>query len=173
MAQDTIDLNFQVIDLYKAIKSSIETFEEQALTKNITINVQDKVQASNVYCDLISLSVNVLNNVINNAIKFSFENGVIDIEFIKEDEKELTFSIRDHGIGMTKEFRDSLFSNSYHESTKGTSQERGSGFGLGIIKFYIDKFNGKLDISSVHESESEDHGTCIKITLPKGPKNES
>jgi len=169
--RESVDLNFQRINLFMAMKSSIETFEEQALAKNITINIEEKIKTSEVFCDMISLSVNVLNNIINNAIKFSFENGIIDISFVREDEHELQFAISDHGIGMTREFRDSLFSNTYHESTKGTSQERGSGFGLGIIKFYVDKFNGQLQIQSKHQDEDgENHGTTIKITLPKGPR---
>lgn len=170
--RDTIDLNFQEIELYTALKSSIETFEEQALLKNVTVNIDEKIKTSTVFCDMISLSVNVLNNVINNAIKFSFEDGQIDVNFISEDENNIQFCIRDYGIGMTKDFRDNLFENSYHESTKGTSQERGSGFGLGIIKFYVDKFNGKLEIQSTHQDENPDgHGTSILITLPKKAQN--
>jgi predicted ATPase/signal transduction histidine kinase len=168
--KNNLMLKFEQINLIEAMVNSIDTFEEQALSKNIKINIDDRIRNAQVYCDKISLSVNVLNNIFNNAIKFSYEDGEIDVNFIREDEELFQFEIRDHGIGMTKDFRESLFKNTYHESTKGTSQERGSGFGLGIIKFYIDKFDGELDIKSIHQDECDkEHGTSIKITLRKGP----
>lgn len=168
--KNNLMLKFERINLIEALVNSIDTFEEQALSKNVKIKVDDRIKNAQVYCDKISLSVNVLNNIINNAIKFSFDKGNIDVNFLKEDSEYFQFEIRDYGVGMTKEFRDNLFKNTYHESTKGTSQERGSGFGLGIIKFYIDKFNGELDIESIHKDESEsNHGTSIRITLRKGP----
>ncbi|OIQ18970.1 MAG: hypothetical protein BM556_06710 [Bacteriovorax sp. MedPE-SWde] len=166
--KDNLNLTFENISLIDAINDSINTFEEQALAKDIKFEIDEKIKSAIIFCDRVSLSVNVLNNIINNAIKFSYTGGSLHFKFIKEDQNIFQFSIVDRGIGMPKDFRDSLFENSHHETTKGTSQERGSGFGLGIIKFYIDKFEGLMDITSRHvDEDSENHGTEIKLTLKK------
>ncbi len=116
-----------------------------AATKNLTINhfAKDEI---NVFADIDMLKT-VLRNLISNAIKFSYPGGKIDI-FAEHADSKLIVSVSDNGIGIAPERLDTLFDISKVQSTKGTSNEYGTGLGLLICKEFIEKHGGKIWVES-------------------------
>lgn len=116
-----------------------------AATKNLTINhfAKDEI---NVFADIDMLKT-VLRNLISNAIKFSYPGGKIDI-FAEHADSKLVVSVFDNGIGIAPERLDTLFDISKVQSTKGTSNEYGTGLGLLICKEFIEKHGGKIWVES-------------------------
>ncbi len=89
----------------------------------------------------------VCRNLISNAIKFTNENGAIELSSRIEDGHILYLTVKDSGIGMTKEAIEKVNAKQYYNTT-GTSYEKGSGFGLMLCRDLIAKNGGELIIES-------------------------
>ena len=97
-------------------------------------------------------------NLIENAIKYSKEQGQIDIK-MKEVDENLLIEIKDYGQGMTKEECEKIFDRFYQVDK--THSERGAGLGLAIVKRIIELSNGKIRVES-----QVNKGTTFIIELP-------
>lgn len=104
--------------------------------------------------------IQILTNLINNAIKFT-ESGQILISIkiadINESEITLHFSITDSGIGMTQEQIGNLFQPFTQADSSTTRKYGGTGLGLSIVKKLIDKMRGTIWVESIYGSGSVFH----------------
>ena len=107
----------------------------------------------------INMIDTVIRNLLNNAIKFTNENGTIEIS-TSVKEKKLVLSVKDSGIGISKANQDKLFRIDSSYSTYGTNNESGSGIGLILCKEFIERHGGKIYIES-----KEGEGTTISFSL--------
>ena len=124
--------------------------------------------------------------MINNAIKFTHEGGRIDI-FIHEIAivdhfKEFSISVKDNGIGMTKEFQERMYQAFEQEDNRKTGNEEGTGLGLTIVKKIVDLMNAKIEcisernigtefiVSFVAESVDQDEVLSIEKVDSKNQK---
>ncbi|EQC46125.1 AAA family ATPase [Bacteriovorax sp. Seq25_V] len=163
-----LNVNLDIVNLEEKLNESIMTFEERLAQKDIVVRVNPDLVGRTVVADGVALVVNVFNNIFSNAIKYSYEHSHIDCYIATEDDETITLAIQDFGVGMTENFRNKLFTSEVHSSSSGTSNEKGSGFGLNIIKVYIHKFGGHARVDSVHQDEdSVKHGTTFYLTLLK------
>jgi len=111
----------------------------------------------------------ILNNLFTNAIKFSYINSQIACRAIKV-QNTIKLSIKDTGIGMPADILDSIFDMSKPTSRPGTEGEKGTGFGMPLIKRYVEAFGGEINVFSFEESSTTcDSGTTVVITLPAAP----
>jgi len=99
----------------------------------------------------------VYRNLISNAIKYSHENGRIEIGYDWENDY---FFVKDYGTGMNEKTLQRLFSNKV-QSAQGTSSETGYGIGLHITNELVGKFGGKIWAENNREK-----GAIIKFTVP-------
>ncbi|MES0488956.1 MAG: hybrid sensor histidine kinase/response regulator [Leptospirales bacterium] len=147
---------------FKLEKKNIKV--EMNVSENTTVSVERT-----------SFINTVVNNLLTNAVKFSFPDSKIEIkELIDEPENssgQICISIKDYGIGMPSEFLVDIFDVTKKTSRPGTEKERGTGFGMPLVKQFINLYGGSLDVSSTEINETdesnEDHGTEIKIYLQK------
>jgi signal transduction histidine kinase len=102
----------------------------------------------------------VCRNLISNAIKFTNENGTIELTSRIEDGHILYLTVTDSGIGMTKETIEKVNTKKYYNTT-GTSYEKGSGFGLMLCRDLISKNGGELIIES-----EPGKGSAFTIVMP-------
>ncbi|MFH1194668.1 MAG: HAMP domain-containing sensor histidine kinase [bacterium] len=103
----------------------------------------------------------VIRNLVNNAIKFTNENGWVNVN-IQDGESKIIIAVEDNGIGMDEEISASLFKLSTQITRQGTAHERGSGLGLLICKEFIERHNGEITVKSAVNA-----GTVISFTVPK------
>jgi signal transduction histidine kinase len=96
----------------------------------------------------------VVRNLLMNAIKFSYEEGVITISTRYEAE-EIIVTVIDSGVGMSKTDSDKLFTKKQTDSKKGTSNEEGTGLGLMLCKEFIEMNAGRIWVVSRPGSGSE------------------
>ena len=95
--------------------------------------------------------------LMRNAIKFTHNGGGIEFD-IKQNQNDIELSIKDTGIGMSKELVNKLFKLDENITVPGTNSEKGTGLGL-IICNYLVEINGwKMNIESQHVK-----GTTFKI----------
>jgi len=89
----------------------------------------------------------ILRNLISNAIKFTYLGGKVTIT-AKQNEKDITISVSDNGIGIDSNSIHKLFNMSEVYTTNGTAEEKGFGFGLLLCKEFVEQHNGKIWVES-------------------------
>jgi signal transduction histidine kinase len=103
----------------------------------------------------------LLTNLLNNAVKYSYEHGEIIINAENKDD-EIVFSIHDHGIGMTKEQLERLF-DEFYKADESRHDFDSSGLGMSIAKRIVEKHGGRIWV----ESDGIGKGSTFYFTLPK------
>ncbi|WP_445736529.1 PAS domain-containing sensor histidine kinase [Mariniflexile sp.] len=93
-----------------------------------------------------------LSNLVHNAIKYSSENTLVDIN-IKQDEKRTTFKIRDNGIGIPANDQKSVFNRYFRAENALLTQ--GTGIGLNIVKSHLENLGGTISFVSEENKGSE------------------
>jgi signal transduction histidine kinase len=136
------------------ISLNISLFTETAKTKNIELKLLNPADYK-IYADYNMINF-VARNLINNAIKFSFQNSKIEIDQKEKDDFYL-FTIRDYGVGMNKTTIDGLFKIESTNPKVGTANEKGTGLGLIICKEFIEKNGGEIWVESEEQSGSTFH----------------
>ncbi|MCF8358032.1 MAG: hypothetical protein K9H26_04685 [Prolixibacteraceae bacterium] len=138
---DKINFDFEPLKLRSIIVSEMQNLNPQIINKSIKVenNVPDNIV---VYADSYSLKT-VYRNLISNAVKFSYNNGIIKAG-CKINEDEIICYVKDYGTGMTENTAKKLFKLSNIESKEGTSGEKGTGLGLNLCKEFINAHNGKI-----------------------------
>lgn len=153
-----IHYNPEKIDLLTIVKDQVKIQKEYALKKNINVVIEASTD-SKVTADK-NMVATVIRNLLSNAIKYSHTKSIIVIELNKID-GFISFSIEDNGIGIPKEYLNSLFDVTKITTQKGTSKEKGSGLGLILSKQFIEIHNGVFTIESTQHK-----GTIASFTLP-------
>lgn len=101
----------------------------------------------------------VVRNLINNAVKFTPQGGIITVSIGREDNGCLV-SVQDTGIGMTEEQQQKLFTSEV-KSTYGTSNEKGVGLGLSLSNEFVKLLGGKIMVQS-----KPNQGSVFSVYLP-------
>lgn len=142
--------------LDEQIRRAIIMLEEKIEEKNIKVTLKSKEISIIEDEDLI---MEIWINLLNNAVKYSNENGNIDIT-ITEDDEFIKVKIKDDGIGIEKEKQDRIFEKFYQAETSHSSES--SGLGLAIVKRIIDLTKGKISVESEYGK-----GTTFMVQLLK------
>lgn len=137
-------------DIKELIEESVKFFDEVAAAKGNTI--QTDMQSTLAFMDR-SRTQKLINNLISNAIKYSYPNTPIVIKL-----KDRVFSIKDEGIGISKEDQKSIF-NRYERKSK---ESGGFGIGLDIVRSVCTTYNIKIWIKSILQKE-----TTFYLKFPK------
>ena len=147
------------LPLFKEVNKALKLVFQVAEQKKIIIHNKIK-EGIYISADKIMLR-SILQNLLTNAIKFSYEGEEIDI-YSKTVNNMERITIRDRGFGMSKKKQRNLFSDVQSvESKKGTLGETGAGLGLRIVKDFVEKHNGIIEVES-----EEGKGTSISFTMP-------
>ena len=144
--------NPQEILLNKLSDRIINVFYESAKIKEIEL-VMDMPDDIYVYADKAMLET-IISNFVSNAIKFTPKGGKVIITASKTDEMS-EISVKDTGIGMSKEMLKDLFRIDVRPERKGTEQEPGSGLGLILCKEFAELHKGKITVESNEGKGSE------------------
>jgi len=145
-------------DLRELIQESISLLQYRAEEKKQHIIIGN-TESCLVHIDRNSIW-RVINNLIVNAIKFSAELTVINLDWDCTD-KEVTVSVKDQGIGIPVEFQDKIFQLSTEAKRPGTAGEETFGLGLFISRQIIDEQGGKIWFKS-----KPGKGTTFYFSLP-------
>ena len=164
--QQTNQLFFQKesLHLFSIVQQIEYNYKPLVFDKNITLKTTiDKTIFVNM--DLDSLKI-ILRNMLDNALKFSKENGTISIYTQNADDNFVQLVIKDTGIGMSEKVINELLQETMQLSKKNNKEIIGTGLGMQLCKSMLAKNGGKLDIQS-----KEGFGTKIILFLPKELSN--
>ncbi len=144
-------------NLKEKVTNLTQFLKQRLLIKNLslTIEIDDKL---NLTTDPQLLQA-VLMNLTNNAIKFTPDNGFIEIT-ATEKETYLEICVRDNGIGIPKEKANKLFTIDNKYQRQGTNGELGTGLGLILCKEFVDLMNGSITVNS---TEGKGSIFCLRL----------
>ena len=156
-----LKFNFQETDLKQVVQETIDFMNAYAKEKKIKLETQiEKLPV--IEADSGRLS-QVLRNLINNAIKFSEENSIIEIS-AKPVKNCVLFSVRDYGCGLTNENQLRIFEPFYQAENASRRKHGGTGLGLAICRGIIESQNGKIWVES-----KPGKGSKFYFTIPFEP----
>ena len=125
------------------IENVLDMVKSQALKKNISIEYKDEF--NNKIIGSKDKFHQLAVNLIENAIKYSNENGVVKIDLTLE-EQYFVFKVKDNGIGIPKNDIPRIFERFYRVDKSRST--RGTGLGLAIVKHIVKLFNGEISVKS-------------------------
>lgn len=124
------------------------------------MKVQIDINDPYIEGDFFHLS-NIINNLLDNANKYSRDAPLITID-ARDTAKEILISVKDQGIGMTKETQKKIFDKFYRVPTGNIHDVKGFGLGLAYVKTMVEAHHGKINV----ESELE-KGSNFTIHIPR------
>jgi len=163
----SIEYTPHVFDLLQVIHTNIELFQAEAERKQITIGAEVLCTDTNVFADESLIDI-VVRNLINNAVKFTRESGIIVIRCSDFDANFIRLEIEDNGVGIKEEDILKLFRLDQSFSSEGTNHEKGTGLGLILCKEFIELNKGTIWVESQFDS-----GSKFIFTIPAGSSSET
>lgn len=156
--RNVIRLSIETFELIPLFNEVIDVLNSQARSKNIGFKIpSDSSESIKADKNLIKT---VLINLMSNAIKFSYENGTIELKIVKKH-NEVLISVIDNGVGIKPEILPKLFKENESVQTKGTRNEKGTGLGLLVCKEFVELHGGRIGVESEFRK-----GTTFYFTLP-------
>jgi len=150
----------QKFQLEDVIEEIIGIFQDDIAEKQLNLEFRKpKQRLPKIKADLEKIRL-VLQNLINNAIKYTADTGRIWIK-IEQDGNALKVSIRDTGIGIPREQQERLFSKFFRGKNVIKMETQGTGLGLYITKNIIEAHNGQINFES-----TKNKGSLFWFILP-------
>ena len=151
-------------ELIGFVRETIELHAPLWQERNISVRVRSNVKSCVCAFDSEKLQ-KIVDNLISNAIKYSFKGGVIEVgvdEVFEDGVRELNFVVEDHGPGIP-EHELSLILKPFYR-VNGKSNSKGFGIGLALVSGLIKVWGGKMDIESPVDENGR--GTRVAVSLP-------
>lgn len=151
------------IDLKEALEESLKTMDYYIRQKGLKVDYEVD-EGLTVYSERRSLVNTVINNLLSNAIKFSYSGEKIYITASAIDGQRVLLSVRDSGVGIPETLMEKLFTAGRESTRLGTSGERGTGYGMALVKKFMTAYGGSIELESrVESSTGEPGGTTVKL----------
>lgn len=155
-----VELKKERADLVWEIKDIIRFYRRSHLRE--LKDFRFSTSHEKIFLELDSMKfLQVVNNLISNAIKFTAIDGIIDVSLLDKGDRVL-ICVADNGIGIPDEFKADLFNNGEKGLRPGLNGEESGGLGMSIIKTIVEMHGGLVSFVS-----EEGKGTTFYIELPK------
>ncbi len=154
-----VKLRMSDVNITSAVKNLYEQFRPLADQKGLELTSSTGTNDDIIINTDSTKFIQVLNNLINNALKFT-SSGSVDFGF-ETGEGEAKFFVRDTGIGIPEEMQAKIFDRFFQVESSAARTYEGTGLGLSISKSFIEMLGGKMWV----ESNSQG-GSVFYFTLP-------
>lgn len=162
LEEDGQRLPLEPIKLSSAVEEAVFFVSNKAKAKKITLKLSI-VPGMKILAEHNSLVYSVLGNLLSNAIKYSYPGSVVAVES-KSSACVAMLSVKDSGIGIPEDLLRDIYSITKHYGRPGTTGETGTGFGMPLVKRYMEAYRGSVEILSKDEKKHpDDHGTEVKL----------
>jgi len=152
-------LNLRSLHAHVIIREAMDNFHLQLDGKGGSSELQLNAKSDLIEADEVHF-MNLITNLIDNAIKYSRENLLIRIS-THSTPKSLVIRIEDNGIGMSKETQRRIFEKFYRAHTGNLHNVKGFGLGLSYVKTIVEAHRGKIKVESTIGK-----GTAFTLEFP-------
>ena len=160
MMNGSYEVSPKKIDLFsEVLKKAYSNHIVAAQKKGIELSLINNTDAAIINFDEYSI-IQIFDNLIDNAIKYT-DKGTVEISIDKDISDNFSVSVRDSGIGITKEFLPHIFEPFSQEETGYTRSYEGNGLGLALVKKFCELHNATINVETEKGS-----GTVFKIVFP-------
>jgi signal transduction histidine kinase len=150
MSKEKVDLS----DLVNKIASV--NYRAAIESGNLKLNIQPSV-----YCSIDKLAFpSILTNLVDNAFKYSGDMEDVSINLTKKDNSVL-IEVSDRGIGIKESEKAKIFDQFYRSGSEETRKTKGTGLGLFIVKYLVEKHGGGISVKNNSPS-----GSVFQLNLP-------
>lgn len=158
-----IELNIRPVPILPLVEDIVEQFQHLASAKHQQVLLVQGSPHLIVLADADKVR-QILNNLIENAIKYTPEGGTIRVQISQTELQIVTISVTDTGEGIPAQALPHIFTPFFRIKRNRPIAVQGLGLGLSITKQLIELQQGTIEVCS-----QENQGTTFIITLPKGP----
>jgi signal transduction histidine kinase len=158
-------LELNPVLLHTIVERVMQEMKPAADQKNITLLLQETNSNKMILADPSKIE-RIVGELVNNAIKYTPDGGVVEIRLSGTDH-QVTLSIKDSGIGMTKEECGRIWDR-FYRTVASQHFAKGSGLGLSIAKELVEMHGGRIRVDS-----EQGKGSTFTITLPVREKGEN
>ncbi len=154
-------LDIKRVELKSLLSKMVEFYRVLAEKKNITLSFLPQQGSFYIQADPSKLE-ELFSNLIENAIRYTPENGSITLE-ITEKQSEYAIAVSDTGIGIPEEEQEKIFERFYRVDKARSREDGGAGLGLSIAAMIVEAHKGHISV------ESQPHkGSVFTVFLPRG-----
>ncbi len=154
-----IQIEAERLPVGELFEASVAMLSQMAAEKEVTLTVAPIEADCCIVADRHRM-IQVINNLLTNAIKFSRPHGAVTLD-VESGEEGIALIIADEGIGITEERMEKVLDLSNSTTTLGTGGEKGTGLGLSICQELTTLNGGSLTLTSI-----EGEGTKVRLTFP-------
>ena len=154
-----LELKLEALDLHKFFQTYQSMAKTLAEQKQIDLKLEIEAELPKIVVDSNRI-MRVLDNLVTNAIKFSYPNSTVTISALQTD-GSLEISVADQGQGIPENEISKIFKEFSKTSVRPTGGEKSTGLGLAIVRRIIEAHNGSIDVNSIVGK-----GTTFTIKLP-------
>ena len=147
--------------LVPIIRDIIKDFKEQAQQKDVELAIESP---ENVKALINEESIrSVFNNLIDNSIKYTPQNGKISVRVSESDNSKIKVEVIDNGIGIDPKYHERIFQRFYRIDKARSRALGGTGLGLAIVKHLVERHGSKIHVKSELSK-----GSCFWFELEQG-----
>jgi two-component system phosphate regulon sensor histidine kinase PhoR len=149
--------DFASVDLTEITQRCLNDHQSHAAKKNIAL-VSKQTDSVWVFAEVDGLT-QILDNLIDNALKYTPEQGTVTVD-IQAEPRAVHLKVTDTGIGIPVDHQDRIFERFYRVDKARSRQLGGTGLGLAIVKHLVNAFGAEVDVIS-----TPNQGTTFHITF--------
>lgn len=156
---------FRAFDPEALLAEVMHDLQKKAQDKHLTIHQELALNLPDLYGERAQIS-EVFANLVENAIKYTPENGVITIRAsVDHDQGQFHFSVEDNGYGIDEKLQDGIFQHFYRAKQPGTEHIPGTGLGLSLVKAVVERHGGETWFVS-KAGEGSTFGFWLPLVVP-------
>ncbi|HVX50022.1 MAG TPA: ATP-binding protein [Chitinophagaceae bacterium] len=155
LEMETYRLNRQPLNFSNLVKNGVKDFKSRFLERVIELNTEDDIMI-NAETTLLQL---VLNNLIDNALKYSQKQAPVVINLQKKTGSAI-LTVADKGVGIDDEEKKKIFDKFYRVGNEATRKAKGTGLGLYLCRKIVKDHNGSITVS-----DNLPQGAVFTVTL--------
>lgn len=134
------------LDMHDLLKEVVDKYQIQVAERNGQVDLQLESDSSEVYADPNHI-MNVIYNLLDNAVKYSKNDPVIILKTFRQDDSIL-ISVQDQGIGISPDNLKKIFDRLYRVPTGNVHNVKGFGLGLSYVKIITERHGGRVSVES-------------------------
>ena len=155
-------LQCQKTDMVQYVGNFLKTYESTARERNIKLTYAPTIDKLDVWVDRSGLE-KILDNLLSNAFKYTFDEGEIEVRVSQPDDKTAKLQVVDNGMGIKGDVH-KIFDRFYQGSSSREMHIEGTGIGLNLCKMIVSMHHGTIEAANRQDAQ----GSIFTVCLPLG-----